>query len=59
MKNSLKIVDKHKKYPKVFIRPDQSFEDRLTSRILFVGANTIYGNIKCVFNNRNIEYELI
>ena len=58
MKNFSNIVDKYKKYPKVFIRPDQSFEDRLTRRILIAGAKTIPGNIKCVFNNRNLEYEL-
>ena len=58
MKNFSNIVDKYKKYPKVCIRPDQSFEDRLTRRILIAGAKTIPGNIKCVFNNRNLEYEL-
>ena len=58
MKNFSKIVDKYKKYPKVFIRPAHSFEDRLTRRIIIAGTKTILGNIKCVFNNRNIEYEL-
>ena len=38
MKNFSNIVDKYKNYPKVFIRPDQSFEDRLTRRILMAGA---------------------
>ena len=54
MKNFSNKVDKYKKYPKVFIRPDQSFEDRLTHRILIAGAKTIPGNIKCVFNNQKI-----
>ena len=58
MKNFSNIVDKYKKYLKVFIRHDQSFEDRFTRRILIAGAKTIPGNIKCVFNNRNLEYEL-
>ena len=58
MKNFSNVVDKYKKYPNVFIRPDQSFEDRLTRIILIAGAKTIPGNIKCVFNNRILEYEL-
>ena len=58
IKNLSKIVDKHNKYPKVFIRPDQHFKDRLTRRIIIAGVKTIPGNIICVFNNRNLEYEL-
>ena len=50
--------DKYKKYQKVFIRPDQSFEDIIIRIILIDGAKTIPGSIKCVFNNKNLEYEL-
>ena len=45
MKNFSKIVGKHNNYSRVFIIPDQSFEDRLTRKILISGAKTIPGNI--------------
>ena len=58
IKNFSNIGDKYKKFPKVFIKPDQSFEEGLIRRILIADAKTIPGNIKCVFNNKNLEYEL-
>ena len=45
-------------YSKVFLRPDQSYEDRLKCKILFNGASLKPGNIKCIFNIRTLNYEL-
>lgn len=51
-------MEKHIKYPKVFIRPNQSYDDRLKRRVLIADAKMIPGNIRYVFNIRNLENEL-
>ena len=45
-------------YSNVFLRPDQSYMDRLKRKILFNGASLKPGNIKCVYNIRTLNYEL-
>ena len=42
----------------IYIRPDQFYDDRMKRRILTLGASNKPGNIKCVFNNHTLNYEL-
>ena len=45
-------------YSNLYIRPDQSYDDRVKRRILTSGASNKPGNMKCVFNNHTLNYEL-
>ena len=45
-------------YSNIYIRPCQSYDDRMKLRILTLGASNKPGNIKCVFNNHTLNYEL-
>ena len=45
-------------YSKVYLRPNQSYEDRLKRKILSNGESLKPGIIKCVFNIRTLNYEL-
>ena len=55
----INLSDRITNYPNIFLRPDQSYGDRSKRNILTIGADLIPGNIKCVFNLRTLNYELI
>ena len=40
-------------YPKVFLRPDLSFDEREKRHILTIGADTMTKHTRCIFNNRS------
>ena len=46
------------KYPKVFLRPDLSFDEREKRPILTIGADNMTKHTICIFNNRSSQYEL-
>ena len=46
------------KYPKVFLRPDLSFDERVKRPILTIGAENMTKHTRCIFNNRTSQYEL-
>ena len=54
----INLSDRITNYPNIFLRPDQSNDDRTKRNILTIGADLIPGNIKCVFNLRTLNYEL-
>ena len=43
-------------YSNVYIKPDQSYDDRIKSKILTIGVTNKPGNIKCVFNNNTLKH---
>ena len=54
----INLPDKNTNYPNIFLRPDQSYDDRTKRNILTIGADLIPGNIKFVFNLLTLNYEL-
>ena len=46
------------KYPKVLLRPDLSFDERVKRPILTIGDEHMTKHTICIFNNRTSQYEL-
>ena len=53
-----KHPDRHTQYDNISLRPDLSYDECLKCIILPIGANALTGNIRCVFNNSTLSYEL-
>ena len=45
-------------YSKVFIRPDENYDDRTRRLILNLGSKSFTNTVKCVFNYKSLTYEL-
>ena len=53
-----KHPQRHTQYDNISLRPDLSYDERLKRIILPIGANALPGNIRCVFKNSTLSYEL-